>query len=144
MCGLYRDLQGEARLEGAVHWPSKHGEGNFSTNILSIATANSDPQDGSQEINTLVSEYGQILVVVSLSSSPLIDTTYAAEIAQGLLQSCGQLFAFIRQISFSDGSFRAIAQYCKPAAAIVALKICHGLSFEVHSDILPLKSSFLT
>lgn len=58
------------------------------------------------------------------------DAVQAMEIARCVLQACGHLFAFVKQASFSDGSFRAIIEYCNPDSALKALKNCDGLSVE--------------
>lgn len=53
------------------------------------------------------------------------------QLVQKALRTFGQLFAIKRQISYADGSFKAIAQFCSPSDAIAAVNNGTGLTAEV-------------
>jgi hypothetical protein len=53
------------------------------------------------------------------------------QLVQNALRTFGQLFAIKRQISYTDGSFKAIAQFCCPSDAIDAVNNGTGFTVEV-------------
>ena len=58
------------------------------------------------------------------------------QVVQKALQTYGQLFAIMRQISWAGGSFRAIAQFCNPSDAVTAVNTCNGVTIEVSIIVL--------
>ncbi|KAH7000046.1 RNA recognition motif 2-domain-containing protein [Ilyonectria destructans] len=94
--------------------------------------------DGSEPSNERLTQLGQVLVLATLPPGLAGNATQLTEIVQNVLQSCGQLFALVRQINYPDGSFRAIAQYCRPSDAVTATKTCNGLTADgIHLTVTP-------
>ncbi|KAF4587563.1 meiosis protein MEI2 [Ophiocordyceps camponoti-floridani] len=60
---------------------------------------------------------GRILVTAAVLQGTTFDVLQAMDIARGLLQAHGQLFAFIGQSIYPNGSFKAIAEFCNVSAA---------------------------
>ncbi|KAK7409045.1 hypothetical protein QQX98_008806 [Neonectria punicea] len=95
-------------------------------------------KDGSEPSNERMAQLGQVLVLATLPPGSALNSSQLTEIVQKVLQSCGPLFAFVRQVNYPDGSFRAIAQFCRPSDAVVATKSCNGLTAEgVHLTVTP-------
>lgn len=88
-------------------------------------------QNSFSSLHDAVAHFGQLLVVTILPPGSAVDTVQAMEMVQGLLQAHGALFAFFREQTFMDGSFRAIAEFCNPSAALIAMASCNGLTIEV-------------
>ncbi|PFH55334.1 hypothetical protein XA68_18564 [Ophiocordyceps unilateralis] len=70
---------------------------------------------------------GKILVSAAVPQGTTLDVLQAMDIARGLLQAHGQLFAFVGQSIFPDGSFKAIAEFCNVTAAIHAASNLNNL-----------------
>ncbi|KAF5242999.1 hypothetical protein FANTH_8404 [Fusarium anthophilum] len=68
------------------------------------------------------SELRQLSIEVNVLNFAIIDPAHVDEIAQRSLNVYGQLFALIRHLSFPNGAFRGIAQFCKAADAFIAFK----------------------
>ncbi|KAH7144667.1 hypothetical protein B0J13DRAFT_635969 [Dactylonectria estremocensis] len=95
-------------------------------------------KEGSDTSNDRLIQLGQVLVLAILPPGLTADATQLTDIVQKVLQSCGQLFALVRQINYPDGSFRAIAQFCRPADAIAASKACNGMTSDgIHLTVTP-------
>ncbi|KAM0550772.1 hypothetical protein ACHAPJ_008635 [Fusarium lateritium] len=69
-----------------------------------------------------LTELGQVSVVTGTTNYAIIDPGHVLEITQKALNTYGQLFALVRQINYPDGSFRAVAQFCKVTDALNAIK----------------------
>ncbi|KAF5984853.1 meiosis mei2 [Fusarium coicis] len=68
------------------------------------------------------SELRQLSIEINVLNFAIIDPAHVDEIAQRALNVYGQLFALIRHLSFPNGAFRGVAQFCKAADAFIALK----------------------
>ncbi|KAL9568692.1 hypothetical protein ACKAV7_007171 [Fusarium commune] len=68
------------------------------------------------------SELRQLSIEVNVLNFAIIDPAHVDEIAQRALNVYGQLFAMIRNLSFPNGAFRGVAQFCKAADAFIAFK----------------------
>ncbi|KAF5642903.1 meiosis mei2 [Fusarium tjaetaba] len=68
------------------------------------------------------SELRQLSIEVNILNFAIIDPAHVDEIAQRALNVYGQLFALIRHLSFPNGAFRGVAQFCKAADAFIAFK----------------------
>ncbi|KAG5752473.1 hypothetical protein H9Q69_000481 [Fusarium xylarioides] len=68
------------------------------------------------------SELRQLSIEVNVLNFAIIDPAHVDEIAQRALNVYGQLFALIRHLSFPNGAFRGVAQFCKAADAFIAFK----------------------
>ncbi|KAF5580967.1 meiosis mei2 [Fusarium pseudoanthophilum] len=68
------------------------------------------------------SELRQLSIEVNVLNFAIIDPAHVYEIAQRALNVYGQLFALIRHLSFPNGAFRGVAQFCKAADAFIAFK----------------------
>ncbi|KAF5682387.1 meiosis mei2 [Fusarium circinatum] len=68
------------------------------------------------------SELRQLSIEANVLNFAIIDPAHVDEIAQRSLNVYGQLFALIRHLSFPNGAFRGIAQFCKAADAFIAFK----------------------
>ncbi|KAF5692446.1 mei2-like protein [Fusarium denticulatum] len=68
------------------------------------------------------SELRQLSIEVNVLNFAIIDPAHVDEIAQRALNVYGQLFALIRHLSFPNGAFRGVAQFCKAADAFIAYK----------------------
>ncbi|CAM1510293.1 Fc.00g006280.m01.CDS01 [Cosmosporella sp. VM-42] len=84
-------------------------------------------------------QLGQVLVFAVLRPGTIVDTAQMMEISQRFLQTYGQLFAFVRQTTYMDGSFRAVAQFCNPSDAVTVAKSCNGVSVDgIYLTVTPL------
>ncbi|XP_044718024.1 RNA recognition motif domain-containing protein [Hirsutella rhossiliensis] len=65
---------------------------------------------------------GRVLVFANAPqcTTPL-DVIQAMDMVQGLLQSHGRLFAFVRRSAFPNGSFKAVAEFCDVSAVVRAV-----------------------
>ncbi|KAF4512717.1 hypothetical protein G6O67_000064 [Ophiocordyceps sinensis] len=65
---------------------------------------------------------GRVLVFASAPQcvAPL-DVIQTMDIVQGLFQSYGRLFAFVRRSAFPNGSFKAVAEFCNVSAVVGAV-----------------------
>ncbi|KAF4963892.1 hypothetical protein FSARC_8145 [Fusarium sarcochroum] len=93
-----------------------------------------------------LTELGQVSVVTSTPNFSIIDPGHVLEITEKALNTYGQLFALVRQISYPDGSFRAVAQFCKATDALNAIKAFNsvtidGVKITVH-DLKDTRPSF--
>lgn len=68
------------------------------------------------------SELRQLSIEVNVLNFAIIDPAHVDEITQRALNVYGQLFALIRNLSFPNGAFRGVAQFCKAADAFIAFK----------------------
>ncbi|KAF4437948.1 Meiosis mei2 [Fusarium acutatum] len=68
------------------------------------------------------SELRQLSIEVNVLNFAIIDPAHVDEIVQRALNVYGQIFALIRHLSFPNGAFRGIAQFCKAADAFIAFK----------------------
>ncbi|KAL4723757.1 hypothetical protein ACLX1H_009401 [Fusarium chlamydosporum] len=66
-------------------------------------------------------ELRQLDVVAEVYDLALIDPSHVDEIVQRTLSEFGSLFALVRNITYSNGSFRGVAQFCKSARASTIL-----------------------
>ncbi|KAF7561896.1 hypothetical protein G7046_g2245 [Stylonectria norvegica] len=87
-------------------------------------------KDEMEPHNEKLEELGQVFVFAALPLGSAVDPVHILEIAQSYLAKYGQLFSFVRQIGYADGSFRAIAQFCNPSDAVAATKSCNGIAVE--------------
>ncbi|CVL01960.1 related to mei2 protein [Fusarium mangiferae] len=68
------------------------------------------------------SELRQLSIEVNVLNFSIIDPAHVDEIAQRALNVYGQLFALLRHLSYPNGAFRGVAQFCKAADAFIAFK----------------------
>ncbi|KAF9773004.1 hypothetical protein IL306_009243 [Fusarium sp. DS 682] len=68
------------------------------------------------------SELRQLSVEVNVLNFAILDPAHVDEITQRALNVYGQLFALVRNLSFPNGAFRGVAQFCKAADAFIAFK----------------------
>ncbi|RSL63962.1 hypothetical protein CEP53_004227 [Fusarium sp. AF-6] len=85
---------------------------------------------------------GQVAIFASPPFGAVADPFQVVEVAKAVLNAHGQLFGLVKQLGYGDGSFRAIAQFCKVADAINAVRLFngatpHGLHLEVTAPIGP-------
>ncbi|KAF4336235.1 meiosis mei2 [Fusarium beomiforme] len=77
------------------------------------------------------SELRQLSVEVSVLNFAILDPAHVDEITQRALNVYGQLFAMVRNLSFPNGAFRGVVQFCKAADAFVAFKaLGHGITTD--------------
>lgn len=67
---------------------------------------------------------GQVLIFAVVQQGASVDGNQATDTVKNLLHPHGQLFAFTRLSTFSDGSFRAIVEFCNTSAALAAITSC--------------------
>ncbi|KAI8717947.1 RRM domain-containing protein [Fusarium sp. LHS14.1] len=85
---------------------------------------------------------GQVAIYASPPFGAAADHAQVVEVAKAILNAHGQLFGLVKQLGYTDGSFRAIGQFCKVADAINAVRTFngvtpHGLHLEVTAPIGP-------
>ncbi|KAL7929466.1 RNA recognition motif 2 domain-containing protein [Trichoderma chlorosporum] len=73
-----------------------------------------------------LSHTGQVLIFVVVPPGAAIDPVQTMGVAHRFLQSHGRLFAFVRQSTFPNGSFRAVAEFCDTTAAFPVIQACSG------------------
>ncbi|KAI1029797.1 hypothetical protein LB503_008298 [Fusarium chuoi] len=64
----------------------------------------------------------RLSIEVNVLNFSIIDPAHVDEIAQRALNVYGQLFALLRHLSYPNGAFRGVAQFCKAADAFIAFK----------------------
>ncbi|KAH6893609.1 RNA recognition motif 2-domain-containing protein [Thelonectria olida] len=100
-------------------------------------------KNASESPNQRLSQLGQVLILATLAPSSVATASQVTDTAQRILQRCGDLFAFVRQVNYPDGSCRAIAQFCQASNAAIAIRTCNGLATNgIHITVsLPLVRS---
>lgn len=78
-------------------------------------------------------ELRQLDVVAEVYDLALIDPSHVDEIVQRTLSEFGSLFALVRNITYSNGSFRGVAQFCKSARASTILSTRRFFDVQVSS-----------
>ena len=79
-----------------------------------------------------ISHTGQIMVFAVVPPGAVVDPAHTMGVAHRFLQSHGRLFAFVKQATFPNGSFRAVAEFCDTTAAFPVIQACSGgISTEV-------------
>ncbi|KAI5457928.1 RNA recognition motif 2-domain-containing protein [Mariannaea sp. PMI_226] len=95
-------------------------------------------EEVSESPNQGLLQLGQVLVMATMPSGTAFNASQLSETVRNSLEAYGDLFAFVPQINYPDGSFRAIAQYCKRSDAIDAVKKCNGHTAEgIHLSVTP-------
>ncbi|KAJ6439979.1 meiosis protein MEI2 [Purpureocillium lavendulum] len=108
-CSVYSNL----RLTGTV-WRVEYTD--------SSLTANGEPprHDGK------VSHPAQVNVLAVVPHSIAADALQVTDVVQQLLQSHGQLFAFVKRTVFPNGSFTAVAEFCDVSAVVPTVSNCNN------------------
>jgi hypothetical protein len=79
-----------------------------------------------------LSHTGQVLIFAVVPPGAVMDPVQVMGVAHRFLQSHGRLFAFVRQSTFPNGSFRAVVEFCDTTAAFPVIQVCSGgISTEV-------------
>ncbi|KAL7940903.1 RNA recognition motif 2 domain-containing protein [Trichoderma barbatum] len=73
-----------------------------------------------------LSHTGQVQIFAVVPPGAVIDPVQTMGVAHLFLQSHGRLFAFVRQSTFPNGSFRAVAEFCDTTAAFPVIQACSG------------------
>ncbi|KAM6486291.1 RNA recognition motif 2-domain-containing protein [Trichoderma sp. SZMC 28011] len=73
-----------------------------------------------------ISHTGQIMVFAVVAPGAMVDPVQTMGVAHRFLQSHGRLFAFVKQATFPNGSFRAVAEFCDTTAAFPVIQACSG------------------
>ncbi|KKO99341.1 hypothetical protein THAR02_08551 [Trichoderma harzianum] len=73
-----------------------------------------------------ISHTGQIMVFAVVPPGAVVDPAHTMGVAHRFLQSHGRLFAFVKQATFPNGSFRAVAEFCDTTAAFPVIQACSG------------------
>ncbi|KAF4450601.1 hypothetical protein F53441_6262 [Fusarium austroafricanum] len=71
------------------------------------------------------SELRQLDIEVNVLNYAILDPAHVDEIVQRSLNAYGQLFTMVRRVSFPNGAFRGVVQFCKAADALTAYKALH-------------------
>lgn len=88
---------------------------------------------GAPSLGTRALSSGQVLVAANLEEGPAAtDALRMIEFVKQNLQQYGQVFAMSRITSSSNGSFRAIVEFCNVTAAMSALRIGRDL---IHIEV---------
>ncbi|KAM0428198.1 hypothetical protein ACHAPT_007099 [Fusarium lateritium] len=96
-------------------------------------TANGYEYAGDQRLTHL----GQVAIFASPPLGTIADPGQVVEAAKFVLNAHGQLFALVRQLTYPDGSFRAMGQFCKVSDAVSAVNVFNGLTREASIPFLP-------
>ncbi|KJZ75986.1 hypothetical protein HIM_04442 [Hirsutella minnesotensis 3608] len=70
---------------------------------------------------------GKVMILATLLQETALDIRRSTAIVQSLLQSGGCLFAFVRQSTLPNGSFRAIAEFCDVSVVASFVHYLHNI-----------------
>jgi hypothetical protein len=107
-------------------------------------------QDGTPGLGDVATYSSQVAVVATVPQNSLVDISQVTEAVKRLLCSHGQLFAIVKFPSFTDATFRGIAEFCDISTALNVINRCQNsttvevrliLLIEVIMNSLPIHLS---
>ncbi|UKZ78098.1 hypothetical protein TrVFT333_005832 [Trichoderma virens FT-333] len=120
----FTDIRDACASQTKLHQADKEWKVTFA-NPTRVAQSQGNHMEMGQSAVGL-SHTGQVLIFAVVPPGAVMDPVQVMGVAHRFLQSHGRLFAFVRQSTFPNGSFRAVVEFCDTTAAFPVIQVCSG------------------